>query len=144
MLLGLQNGDQYGTKLDHSNYINCNKQNHNLESLSIPIIQMTNKQRISKVLSSKALLEHILSYIPIESLCSCAYVNHNWYLIIKYIVPIPLIHLKLKRYINRSLIIFMSITKHINVSNITYLYILYQNIIYGRITILVTWRESIP
>jgi len=48
----------------------------------------------SKVLSSKLLLEHILSYIPIQYLCTCSLINKNWHLIIKYIIPTPLINLK--------------------------------------------------
>merc|ERR1719244_448804 len=53
-----------------------------------------NPYRTSNVLASKALLEHILSYIPIECISLCAVVSKDWYLILKYIVPIPLIHLK--------------------------------------------------
>ena len=68
------------------------------ESVSIDyttVFRNSDSCRSSKVLSSKSLLEHILSFIPIESLFSCALVNKDWYLILKYMAPIPLIHLKL-------------------------------------------------
>ena len=59
-----------------------------------------------KVFSSKILTEHILSYIPIESLCFCVRVCQNWHLIIKYIVPIPLINLKLNKKKQKQHIIY--------------------------------------
>ena len=112
MLLEMQDGDSGDTKepIDEDNILNkkidynqpnkpttINNNYKNQQQYIIkPTLTISNRQRVTtKVLSSKALLEHILSYIPIESLCSCCYVNNNWYLIIKYIVPIPLISLKL-------------------------------------------------
>ena len=97
MLLEMQDGDSGDTKecMDDNKILksNNNYKNYDIQSQITPT---KNKHRVTrKVVSSQPLLQHILSYIPIDSLCNCAFVSKNWYLIIKYIVPIPLINLKL-------------------------------------------------
>eukprot|EP01084_Bolivina_argentea_P042419 78208_1 len=82
-------------ELDITNYKinNDSKLLYNTKNFSITSTANFSKLTI-KVFSSKNLLEHILSYIPIESLHECSRVCSNWNLIIKYIVPIPLVHLR--------------------------------------------------
>ena len=84
---------------DNINYNITNLSNNSINSklnTLTPIIPLKSRwYRLStKVLSSKSLLEHILSYIPIDSLSKCARVSSNWYLIMKYVVPIPLVNLR--------------------------------------------------